>query len=410
VLLIAGIIFGLHNIDVGSYEAAAAMFGLSVTGLIGILLNLKGKYYPTAIIVTVITILVNYYNYYDGISLYDPGITAIPIIIIFTAFLLGRKSIPYITAANLAGLLLIIYFERAGIITPPNLTSNQRVGIIIILTLIAAGLLAVIMSNWEAALARAKESENQMREAFDEVSEMRDDLEKRVQERTADLINVNKELESFAYSVSHDLKAPLRAIIGFSEILDEEYIHDLPEEAQEHMSRVLNNSKLMDNLIDDFLQLSRASRKELTRQTIQLNYLAEQVYNSLIDTSSGRQFNFISTACPEIRADLNLMRILLTNLISNALKFTQNMENSRIEFGCLQRDQVVFFLRDNGIGFDQKHANLIFEPFQRLHAPKEYEGSGIGLAIVKRIIHRHQGRIWVESELGQGSTFFFTLG
>lgn len=410
VLFFAGIIFGFHNIAVKEESTAIAMFALTISASLSMLLNKHGKYYLSASIITIVSIFGNYYNYYDGISLYDPGLLGIPLIIIFTAFLFGRKSIPYFTLVNVICVLLLVFFERNGTISPPNLSSDSRVAIILILTLMTSILIAAIMSSWENAINNTQVSEQKLRDAFNEISATKDDLEIRVRERTMELEELNAELKSFAYSVSHDLKSPLRAVIGFSNILNEEHSAELSDEAQDYLSRILLSSNMMSELIDDMLFLSRATRKDITLQIINLSNLAEEIFNSLMKESDGRVIDFISTDCPEMLADYGLMKILLTNLISNSIKFLKEDGTPIIEFGCKDEGEVIYFIRDNGIGFDQKSENKIFEPFKRLHTKGEYEGTGIGLAIAKRIVHRHRGRIWAESEVGKGTTFYFTIG
>ncbi|HKJ26643.1 MAG TPA: ATP-binding protein [Anaerolineales bacterium] len=406
----AGIIFGLHNFDIGDNATAAAMFVMSALMFPALYLNSLGHYFAAASLLTSITMIVSYYNFYEGLSMYDSGVTAIPIIITFTAFLFGKKSIPYITAANLAGVVFIVYLERINLIDPPNKSSNARVMIIITLILIAAGLLYLIMSNWETAISLARESEKHAREALNEVNQIKEELEVRVQERTTELTELNNELKTFAYSVSHDLKAPLRAITGFGEILSNEHGDEFSAETQNYFTRIIKNSQMMEGLIDDMLFLSRATSKEITLQRINLTTLAHDIFNTLMEEYTGPEIEFITSECPDVFGDLGLIRIMLTNMISNSIKFMKKEGELIIELGCSNLEEPTFFLRDNGIGFDQDYGNTIFEPFKRLHDLNLYEGTGIGLAIVKRIIRRHRGNIWVESEPGAGTTLYFTIG
>ena len=220
----------------------------------------------------------------------------------------------------------------------------------------------------------------------------------------------NKELEAFAYSVSHDLRAPLRNIDGFSQILLEEYSDILDKQGQHYLQRVRAGTQNMGQLIDDILSLSRSGRHHMDKKTINMESIVREVYRSLKNELKDRKVDFVVHECPPVLADSHLVKIVFTNLLSNALKFTRISENAKIEIGSMTEDgHTVFFIKDNGAGFDMKYADKLFIAFQRLHRAEEYEGSGIGLAIVQRIIHRHSGRIWAESELNVGTTFYFTL-
>ncbi|MCD4776618.1 MAG: PAS domain S-box protein [Candidatus Aegiribacteria sp.] len=249
-----------------------------------------------------------------------------------------------------------------------------------------------------------KQAEEELRKAHDE-------LEIRVEERTADLHASKKELEAFSYSISHDLRAPLRSIDGFSKLLLEEHIQDFDEKGTHYLERVRAGAQNMGALIDDMQTLSRLRRKPLSTETVVMTTIAEEAIELLRDEWKDRKVDFTFHDCPMVSADRNLMLIVLVNLISNALKFSRNTDSTIIELGHrIMDNQTVFFLKDNGIGFDMKYADRIFAPFQRLHRSEEYEGSGIGLASVKRIIDRHGGRTWVESGSDLGTTVFFTLG
>ena len=227
---------------------------------------------------------------------------------------------------------------------------------------------------------------------------------------THQLANANKELEAFSYSVSHDLRAPLRSVDGFSQILLEDYLDTLDEKGKHYLERARAGTQKMGQLIDDILNLSRIGRQAMKMKKINIVSIAREVYNSLEDEWKGRKVDFNIHKCPPAAADPNLIKIVFMNLLSNALKFTGNRKEAKIEVGSETKDeQTVFFVKDNGVGFDMKYADKLFTPFQRLHRVEEYEGTGIGLAIVQRIIHRHGGRIWVESKVGKGTTFYFTV-
>jgi len=243
------------------------------------------------------------------------------------------------------------------------------------------------------------------------IQQMNEQLERRVADRTAQLSAANRELESFAYSVSHDLRAPLRSIDGFSRILVEEYGHTLNPTAANYLSRVRNASQRMGQLIDDLLSLSRVTRSELKRVRTDLTAIAQAIVQELRGESPERHVDVSVHPGMSCLADPSLIRIALYNLIGNAWKFTSKRANARIEFGALiQRSKTVYYVRDNGAGFDMEHAGKLFGAFQRLHSPREFEGTGVGLATVSRIIDRHGGTVWAESMVDQGATFYFTLG
>jgi len=220
----------------------------------------------------------------------------------------------------------------------------------------------------------------------------------------------NKELEAFAYSVSHDLRAPLRSIDGFSQILLEDYSSVLDKQGRHYLDRVRTGTQHMGQLIDDILSLSRSGRHHMDKKTINMESIVREVYDSLENELKDRKVDLVVHECPPALADSHLIKIVFMNLLSNAVKFTRLRENARIETGSMIEDgQTIFFVKDNGTGFDMKYVDKLFIPFQRLHSAEEYEGSGIGLAIVQRIIHRHGGKVWAESELNVGTTFYFTL-
>lgn len=251
--------------------------------------------------------------------------------------------------------------------------------------------------------------------AEDAIRQLNLTLEQRVAERTLELsaINtrletLNRELETFSYSVSHDLRAPLRAIHGFSQALLADSQGNLSHESQQHLSRILSASQRMGVLIDDLLALAQITRSEIHRKSLNISAIVHRVAENLQAQQPERRVEFVVQ--PRIIAcgDARLLEIVLENLLGNAWKFTRHQANARIEFGV--REECIYFVRDNGAGFDMNYADKLFTPFQRLHSSKEFEGTGIGLATVGRIITRHDGRIWAEGKPGEGATFYFTLG
>jgi signal transduction histidine kinase len=246
---------------------------------------------------------------------------------------------------------------------------------------------------------------------------------------TQQIKQANEELESFSYSVSHDLRAPLRAIDGFSHILQAECASGLSPNAQRYLSTVRDNAQQMGQLIDDLLAFSRLSRKPLAKQSVSPADLVRQGLEDLQFEQEGRQVEIIIGDLPECQADPSLLKQVYVNLLSNALKYTREREMTRIEIGSLGTEDFgwqtadleepqseisglespIYFVKDNGVGFDMRYADKLFDVFQRLHRAEDYEGTGVGLAIVQRIIHRHGGRVWAEAEMDKGTTFYFTI-
>ncbi|MBA7657235.1 Adaptive-response sensory-kinase SasA [subsurface metagenome] len=231
-----------------------------------------------------------------------------------------------------------------------------------------------------------------------------------VEKRTHQLQIYINELEAFAYSVSHDLRAPLRSIDGFSQVLLEDYTDRLDDEGKSYLQRVRSASQRMAELIDDLINLSRLTRGEMSYETVDLSALAQTIAMELQQSQPERDVEFTIAPGLLAKGDAHLLRVVLKNLLDNAWKFSRKQASARIKFGYAETNgQSAYFVRDNGVGFDMAYANKLFGAFQRLHSPDEFEGSGIGLATVQRIIHRHGGKIWAESAVGQGATFYFTL-
>ncbi len=243
-----------------------------------------------------------------------------------------------------------------------------------------------------------------------EIHRLNAELEQRVIERTHQLQMANQELESFAYSVSHDLRAPLRAIDGFSQALLEDYHHQLDAEGQDYLQRVRAGSQRMGQLIDDILTLSRVTRQELRRQAVDLSVQAQDIVAELRRMQPERRVEVKIDEGIVARGDGTLLRVVLQNLLENAWKFTSKRNNAQITFkASIQGNEHVISVSDNGAGFNMRYADKLFGAFQRLHHANEFKGTGIGLATVQRIIHRHGGRVWAEAEVDKGATFYFTL-
>jgi len=235
-------------------------------------------------------------------------------------------------------------------------------------------------------------------------------LEQEIQQHSVALEAANKELDAFSYSVAHDLRAPLRAIDGFSRVLLEEHAPTLPPEAQHYLNAVRRNSQRMGLLIDDLLAFSRLSRQPLNKQLVRPADLVRQCVDELRAEQQGRRVQIAIGDLPACQADPALLKHVWMNLMSNALKYTRKQEVAVIEVGSReQAGACVYFVKDNGVGIDMQYADKLFGVFQRLHRPEDYEGTGVGLAIVQRVIHRHGGRVWAEAAVNKGATFYFTF-
>ena len=247
----------------------------------------------------------------------------------------------------------------------------------------------------------------QRKEMEQEIQRQKSELQRLV----AKLSESNKELEAFSYSVSHDLRAPLRSISGFSEVLKQDYANQLDQTVNDYLNRIVGGTQRMASLIDGLLQLSRASWSEMFQEPVNLSELAKEIRDELQSNPPADAVKFIIHDTPPVKGDVNLLRVALGNLFTNACKYSATVADPTVEFGAeRQDDKTVFFIRDNGIGFDMAYASKLFVAFQRLHSDPHYEGSGIGLATVKRVIQRHGGEIWAQSQPDKGAVFYFTLG
>ncbi len=269
-------------------------------------------------------------------------------------------------------------------------------------------------ANAREAINNQKQLEqevNERKRVEEEVRRLNAELERRVAQRTAELVVINQELESFTYSVSHDLRAPLRHVDGYAQILEEEFGPQMIPEAQKFIKKIRQGSQNMGRLVDDLLNLSHVGKGDLTRRRVALSPLVEEVLTEIKLETANRQIEWQMGTLPSLECDPGLIKQVFTNLLANAVKYTRPRERAQIAVGELkQNGENVLYVRDNGVGFNMKYSNKLFGVFQRLHRSEEFEGTGVGLATVARIVHKHGGRIWAEAETNKGATFFFTLG
>jgi light-regulated signal transduction histidine kinase (bacteriophytochrome) len=243
----------------------------------------------------------------------------------------------------------------------------------------------------------------------EEIQKLENELEHRVIERTAQLEGANKELEAFTYSVSHDLRTPLRHISGFARLLLEDYGSELSPDAKRYLNVVFDGTRQMGRLVDDLLRLARVGRQSLNVQITGLGTLVEEVVRELAAENAHLNIEWKIQPLPFMECDPGLMKQVFSNLLSNAVKFSRPRQHAVIEIGSIEPGHVIF-VRDNGVGFNMKYADRLFGIFQRLHRSEDFEGTGVGLATVQRIIHKHGGRIWAEADLDKGAAFYFSLG
>ena len=319
--------------------------------------------------------------------------------------LIGQRAGARLMAVSILGILGIGWLVINGILpigmgfTDEDLDPTNWLMATLVFTCLVGALVVTLRTLREGLF-----------EALGELEKQQSELEQLVAVRTAELKATNEELESFAHAVSHDLRAPLRAIDGFSSALSDDHAEKLSDSGKGHLARVREGVRRMTLLIDALLQLSRLTRSSIRFETIDLSALATEISHELSEHGPDRQVKFVIAPHLRVRGDRTLLRVALMNLLSNSWKFTSHHDQARIEVGC-QSDggERVFFVRDDGAGFDMMYVDRLFQAFQRLHGMDQFEGTGMGLALVHRVIRRHGGRVWAEGEIEQGATVYFTL-
>lgn len=304
--------------------------------------------------------------------------------------------VPIFTGAELWGLLAAYQNDRPRSWEPTEVDLLAQIGVQLGVALQQAEL----FTSLHREIAERQQAEQLVRQ-----------LNQDLQRRNADLEVSNKELEAFAYSVSHDLRAPLRSIDGFSQALLEDYLAQLDSVGQDYLRRIRAATQRMGQLIDDLLTLSRVTRTEMRHERVDLSALAQAIATELQQAHPDRQVRFVLEPELLVHGDTRLLRVMLVNLLENAWKFTAKQSQARIELGTKIQDngKKIYFVRDDGAGFDMAYADKLFGAFQRLHTMSEFPGNGVGLATIQRIVHRHGGRVWAEGYVGKGATFYFTL-
>jgi signal transduction histidine kinase len=386
---------------VGIVVAAVAL-RLNRTGLVdrAVLLLLVGMMGATTLSMIV------------GEGVHDSGMILYPTVIVLGSLLLEPRTNRMLVALVLASVTLVWWLSSTGRIAPAlahmtDVTDLVAIVVVLLVQVVAVGLLSRGLYD---SLREARRENAERRAAEEQVRRLNLELERRVEQRTAELAAANADLESFSYSVSHDLRAPLRVANSYASILREEFAAEWAPAARDLLERLLASNVRMSSLIDELLRFSRLGRRELNRREVDMEATVRKVIEEAAADAPGRDIKWVVGKLPAASADPGLIEQVFTNLIGNAVKYSGGEEQARIEIGYDDDGgRPSYFVRDNGVGFDMERAGRLFGVFERLHSDADFEGNGIGLAIAHRILARHGGRIWASAEPGQGATFRFDL-
>jgi signal transduction histidine kinase len=350
-------------------------------------------------------------NYTAG-GVRAPGFSSHIVLIICVGFMLGKRWAYLAAALGTALGAGFVFLESRGLLPPPQVqnASGRYLFISAANFFIVAAILTIMVNRLRTAIAAGRRELLVRQEAERDLVRHHAALEETVRERTEQVRAASRELEAFSYSVSHDLRAPLRAITGFANILAADYGKGLDDEGRFLLARITAGAARMDALINDLLAFSRLGREPAHREEIVPAEVVGSVLEELRTELAGRTVEVVVGELPVCRADPAMLRQVYANLLSNAFKYTRRQPRARVEAGFFREgDENVYFVRDNGAGFDMGHAAKLFGVFQRLHDTKEFEGTGVGLALVRMIVEKHGGRIWAQAAPGAGATFNFTL-
>lgn len=413
VAVLIGQVVGIVAVAAVGDFTGAGLILFSFLPIVIVFLLFRYSYYESGVtilafsLLTLITIMAT-----RGLGIHHISNLGYSVILIIASMVINTRRMLILTSYAIVCIAWLVFGELLGLYQPTVLVRSVPTDFLSTSTivLITAFLARTMTNALQRSTSQLKIELEERKKAEEEVRRLNAELDQRVIDRTAQLEAANRELETFSYSVSHDLRAPLRSISSFSNILLEDFKSQLDPVAVNYLERINQNSIHMSQLINDLLDLSRLNLQELRKETVDLGAVAKVVIEALRLEYSERNVKFSTAELPSCLADPMLIRQVLTNLLSNALKYTRPRANAIIEIGAQENPgETIYFVRDNGVGFDMIYSEKLFGVFQRLHPATEFEGTGLGLATVQRIIRRHGGRVWAEGQVNHGAIFYFTL-